>query len=744
MFSQLVLLSIALSAFAASAQDTNSLSVMIEAAGRVEFNPGGSTNWQAATVGLALKPGDRVRTREQSRAAVQLSDRSVIRLNELTTLEILPPRRAEKKRFGLPGGSIYFFNREKPADVEFDTPLAAGAIRGTEFLLEVTDARPTLHLALIDGLVSLQTADAEVNLQRGEDLRLAPNQPPQKTALVNVNAAIQWALYYPAVVNLAELPLDANDRNDLAEVLNNYRAGDLLAALAAWPSNQSETTAGWKIFRAQLELAVGGVNEAERLLDGVSGNQPTAAALRELIRIVLGNTNASTDLRAPASASQLLARSYALQARAELEAARATATQAVQLAPEFGFAHARLAELDFAFGNRRAALAELDIALRLSPKLAPAHSLRGFVLLAQGDVRAAMNAFDRARALDAAFGLAWLGRGLCLMQERKFPEALCAFQAAAALEPQRSLYRSYLGKASSELGNTRNAQKEFNLAKGLDPNDPTPWLYSALDLWQQNRLNEAIRDLEKSIALNDQLTPFRSRLLLDGDRSVRSADIAAIYDDVGLPEVNRHTAAQSVAEDYANFSGHLFLANSYQTIQDANQYDLRLETARQSELLVANLLAPPGAGNLSQLFSQQEHLQYFDPRPVGISSFTGYGSGGDWVQTVTMFGSLDGFSYALDYSYQTLNGQQPNGSSLNRQYIATMKQRVTPDDDIYFQVGYFQSNAGDVALHYNPLQTTPGFHVEEKQDPTLYAGWHHEWSPGSHTLLLAGRLNDNL
>jgi Flp pilus assembly protein TadD len=793
MLRPLVLLCIALAAVAASAQSTNLLSVVIEAAGRVEFNSGGGTNWQPARAGAALKPGDRIRTHEQSRAAVQLSDRSVIRLNERTTLEILLPRRAEKKRFGLPGGSIFFFNREKPADVEFDTPLAAGAIRGTEFLLEVrgvaagvppalepgvppggkrgdspervenlsagsggrmlpsaaggTPAATFLHLALIDGLVSLQTADGEVNLQRGQDLRLVPNQPPQKTALVNVNAAIQWALYYPAVVNPAELPLDAADRTDLAEVLNSYRSGDLLAALAAWPSTQSDTGAGRKILHAQLELAVGGVNEAQRLLDGVPDDQSTAAALRELIRVVLGNTdtNASADLPgSPASSSQLLARSYALQANANLEAARAAATQSVQFAPDFGFAHARLAELDFAFGNRRAALAELDVALRLSPRLAPGHSLRGFAMLAQGDVSAALNSFDRARELDAAFGLAWLGRGLCLMQERKFSEALCAFQAAAALEPQRSLYRSYLGKASSELGNRKGAQKEFNLAKRLDPNDPTPWLYSALDLWEQNRLNEAIRDLEKSINLNDQLTPFRSRLLLDGDRSVRGADIAAIYDDAGLPEVSKHMASQSVAEDYANFSGHLFLANSYQTVEDANQYDLRLETARQSELLVANLLAPPGAGNLSQLFSQQEHLQYFDPRPVGVSSFTGYGSGGDWVQTVTLFGSLDGFSYALDSSYQSLNGQQPNGSSESRQYILTMKQRVTPDDDFYFQAGYLKSDAGDVALHYDPTQTTPGFHVEEKQEPTLYAGWHHAWSPGSHTLLLVGRLNDNL
>jgi len=400
--------------------------------------------------------------------------------------------------------------------------------------------------------------------------------------------------------------------------------------------------------------------------------------------------------------------------------------------------------LEFAFGDRRAALAGLDRSISLSPRLVTVHALRGFVLLNRGHHQQAMLAFDRARDLDAAFGLSWLGRGLCFMQQRKFRAALASFQVAAALEPQRSLFRAYLGKAAAQLADTRAAEKEFNLAKDLDPNDPTAWLYSALSLWEQNRINESIRDLERSIDQNDQLAPFRSRLLLDGDRSVRSADIAAIYQDAGLPEVSRHLASQSVAVDYANFSGHLFLADSYQTAVEANPYDLRFETARQSELLVANLLAPPGAGNLSQLFSQQEHLQYFDPRPVGVSSFTSYGSDGDWVQTGTMFGSVDGFSYAIDAAYQSLNGQQPNGSSESQQYLLTMKQRVTQEDEAYFQIGYLKSDAGDVALHYEPNSAQPGFHVEETQEPTLYAGWHHTWSPGSHTLLLFGRLDDTI
>jgi tetratricopeptide (TPR) repeat protein len=744
----LLLFLLALASVNTYAQNTNSSaflnsSSVIEAAGQVEYLSVSRTNWQRATVGVTLQPGDHLRTLAQSRAAVQLSDRSVIRLNERTTLEILPRRREEKRRFGLPRGSIFFFNREKPADIQFDTPLAAGAIRGTEFLLEVADNASSLRLALIDGRVAFQNGAGEIIVEKGEELRLEEGKPPQKTALVNAVGTIQWALYYPAVLNPKELNLRSEERQELRSVLENYLAGDLLAALAAWPAGSQNLSSDANSLHAALLLSVGQVSAAEALLARSTPDSTIAAALRELIATVRGE-GVETNSRVPKTSSELLASSYVFQRRSDLPGALAAVRQASVLAPQFGFAHARLAELEFSFGNHRSALAALDRALALSPRLPTAHALRGFILLEQGDTDKALSAFERAREIDAAFGPSWLGRGLCLLRERKFASARAAFQAAAALEPQRALFRAYLGKVSSELGDAPAAEKEFKLAERLDPHDPTSWLYSALHLWEQNRLNEAIRELEISADLNEQRAPFRSRFLLDSDRSVRSANLAALYEDAGFPDVSRHAAARAVAEDYANFSGHLFLANSYQTVEDVNHFDLRLETARKSELLVANLLAPPGAGNLSQQLSQQEHLRFFDPRPLGVSSLTEYASRGDWHQAGTFFGTLDGFSYAFDANYESLNGQRANNDSERKDFSITLKQRVSPDDDAYFQAGYLDAESGDVAARYDPAQAVLGFRARETQEPTLYAGWHHAWSAGSHTLLLVARLEDNL
>ena len=317
-------------------------------------------------------------------------------------------------------------------------------------------------------------------------------------------------------------------------------------------------------------------------------------------------------------------------------------------------------------------------------------------------------------------------------------------QIAATLEPNRGLFRSYLGKAWSQSGQDKLAEKDFALAQQLDPADPTAWLYSALHRYQTHQINDAVRDLKRSVELNDNRSIFRSRLQLDRDRAARSADLAAIYDTAGMTEVSERAASRAVEESYSDFAGHLFLANSLQAHEDPQRFDLRFETARESELLVANLLAPPGGGNLSQILSQQDHLQYFDPRPFGFSSLTEYGSGGDWSQAATAFGHADGFSYAFDAQYLSLNGQRPNNDLEARQFSFQAKEQITPSDSVYFQTSYYHSESGDVAQHYDPASASRGLRATEEQNPNFFAGWNHEWSPGSHTLFLFARLTDHL
>src|SRR5262249_16278940 len=155
-------------------------------------------------------------------------------------------------------------------------------------------------------------------------------------------------------------------------------------------------------------------------------------------------------------------------------------------------------------------------------------------------------------------------------------------------------------------------------------------LYLALLRQRENRINEAVRELEESEDLNKNRSLYRSGMLLDEDQAVRGANLAAIYRDAGMYEVAAREAERAVSSDYANYSAHLFLADSYNELRDPRQINLRYETPWLSEYLMANLLSPPGAGTLSQTVSEQDYSRLFERDGLGLASSSEYFSNGKW------------------------------------------------------------------------------------------------------------------
>ncbi len=477
---------------------------------------------------------------------------------------------------------------------------------------------------------------------------------------------------YPGILDPDELVWPGGEPAALAGSLAAYRAGDLLAALEQYPAGRAPASNAERVYLAALLLTVGQVEPAENLLEpaangqsGEVGSQRTAwlaVALRKVIAAVKRRpfpSNLSAQPSTP-TATELLAESYYQQAQARLEPALEAARQAVARAPRFGFAQARLAELEFSFGHTKAARKAVERSLELSPRNAQAFALKGFLLAAENRYGEAIAAFDRAIALNGALGNAWLGRGLCRIHRGDGAGGLADLQTAVTLEPQRSVLRSYLGKAFDQQGLDAQTAKELRRGQELDPADPTAWLYSALLNQEHNRINQAVRDLEHSQELVGNRGVYRSQLLLDQDRAVRGANLASVYRDAGMTDVSLREAARAVNYDYANYSAHLFLANSYNALRDPRQINLRYETPWLSEYLVGNLLAPVGAGALSQTVSQNEYGRLFERNRLGVVSATEYLSRGDWTQSGAQFGTWGNSEYALEAFYQSRNGQRVN------------------------------------------------------------------------------------
>lgn len=749
LLSLLVFVSTAFAQTTSTPQASTGNNVLLTVSGTVEIAKAGSAVWEAGRQSQTLNVGDRVRTAKNSRATVRFSNLSILRVHELTTLEIQPPPNSSSNpTLDVKGGSVYMLNRDKPGTTQFRTPAASGAIRGTEFNLAVAEDGRML-LTLVDGEVNIQNELGSLELKTGEQAMVEPGKAPEKTASVDAINVIQWTLYYPGVVNVDELAFGDDLKVHLAPSLDSYRAGDLLKAVDSYPWDRESASPEDKVYRAALWIAAGKVDQAENLLQNLGeGTAPQVGeALKMLVAAVKNQKIAHGHSHNLATA--LMASSYYHQSQGELDEALADAKAAAEKAPNFGFAHARVAELEFSFGRTADAMTALDKSLSLSPRNAQALALKGFLLAAQNKIADARASFEKAIETDGNLGNAWLGRGLSKIKKGDVEGGRKDLETAASLEPNRAIFRSYLGKAWS-MGrpwmyswDQTLAKKELDLAKELDPNDPTSWLYSALLNQSQNQVNNAVNDLERSQDLNDNRRIFRSKLLLDQDRAVRGANLASVYRDAGMVDYSVREASRAVETDHLNFSAHQFLSDSYAALLDPKSITLRYETAWSSELLLANLLAPVGAGNLSQNISQQEYSRMFESDKFGLSSTTEYWTTGDWRERASQYGTFGNSSYALDFEYRKLNGTRPNNDLEDRYFSVKFKHQITPNDGVLFQIEDRHLSFGDTLQYYNNnFVPFPNARYKDVQEPNVYAGYHRQWSPGQHTLFLFGRLDD--
>lgn len=714
--------------------------VIVSFEGTVEILRDGSNQWSPVATNRFLFPGDRIRTGLDGRALLRTSPGNLARLRAASVLQIRSTSDRPGTLLNLIRGFFHFFDRNQSSEVDIKDGLASAASLGTDFAIAVDDDGRT-EVGVFDGRVVLSNRSGSVELQAGELGRARIDAVPERPAGIALDSLVQWTWYYPVVVHPGEFGLTEEESTAVNPSLEAYRRGNVLEALKLWPESAPDSVA-IRVFHGSLRLAIGEAPDPE-FLDSSAPRSPAAAALRLAVRATRGG-EPDEPADHSANASILLARSYALQAARRLPEALEAAKEARSLAPDFGAAWAREAELLFGEGMLASADASLDRALELAPELPTALVLRGFVLAGRNRPRDARAAFDVAVAAHEGFANAWLGRGLVRFRLGDREGGLEDLLTAAALEPRRGLLRSYLGKGFAEARQASAAAHELQLARQLDAADPTAWFYAALQAQTANRVNEAARLLEQSQERNDNRGLYRSELLLDQDRAVRSANLARIYQDAGLPEVANREAIHAVEDDYANYTAHLFLANSYASLNDPNRISLRYDTPAFSEYLLANLLAPVGAGTLSPAISQAEYGKLFERDGFGAVADSLYLSRGAWSFSGAQFGVFGNSAYALEGGYRADPGQWRNGDIEQEEVAFQWKQQLSGVDTLWLRVAYLEAEGGDLFPREDPAQANPLARFERHQSPIVTAGYHHAWKPGVHTLLLAGRVEDEV
>lgn len=733
---------------------------------------------RVAPEGTSLKLGDVILTGPGGSATIDYGNGITGKVGPNTQVLLQAPTRpGASLGLRLMKGLLQILHRPENGELELDCgPDQNAGFRGTEIVAEMEN-NGTARFYVLDGELSLAGKSPnrqETIVKRDEVAEAAPGESPRVTTLDAATARrlTQWTLRYPTVLVPEDISLNPAERNALAEALAEYGTGNVPGAFMAWPA---EPVIGLdaRIVHSALQLGTGSRTQATAWASAPEAGHPSAVALRVLLAAVDGETLNPVP---PISCASIgLALSYYYQAHGNPRLALAAVRDAAKLSTS-GYVLARQAELEFGFGGSAKAPEVLARAIESTPNLASAHSLRGFMALAGLRPTDAATNFEAAVRLDPGLGEAWLGLGLARIDMNQPEAGRAAILNATTVEPQHWLLRSYLAKAYSHsaepetkiagwwkelfssfadpngrmsesdakrAGRLRDlALHELEYAKRKDTNDPTAWLYAALELDQAGFSSAAITNLDGSIARNSNRAVYRSRFFLDDDWDVRKANVADIYSRAGMMELSLREAAKAVVADQTDYAAHAHLAGTLDALRDPTRFNLRHETEWFNEHLLATLLSPVSAGSLSQYLSRNDYPKLFDRNGLQFASTTEFLSRGEWREVAAQSGTLDNFGYALDLDSQFRAGDHGARDLSRIEWYARAKAVLTRKDTLLLLTKYMDYDTGDFFTRFDPGQRNPEYRLREKQDPLFLAGWRHEWSPAQQTLLLAGRLED--
>ena len=720
--------------------------------GAVEVAHAEQAEWQAASLSTVLCEGDSIRVGLNSRAAVQLVNDAVLRLDQNTTMRLIDvsDQPEERSLFELVVGAFKSFSRS-PRTMTVNTPYVNGMIEGTEFAMRVADQGTQVQV--FEGKVRTANAAGEILLTRGQSAAAKAGAAPVLETLVRPSDAVQWTLYYPpllaALGGATNTPLSGNATVDAA--LASAAGGDTQAALAALTAASGEAPdAALELTRASLLLNVGQVDAARTAIDAalaIDAQSGLALALRAMIELVQNQREAAlADARnavaADDSVATRIALSYAQQSALQLDAARETLLAAVAAHPDDALAQARLAELWLMQGAQRQALQAARQAEALAPDLAKTQLVLGFAELAANHAVSAGAHFAQAIARASADPLAHFGLGLSLIKRGQLADGRRALEAAVALDGSNALLRPYLGKAYYEEKRGPLDAQQYAVARELDAADPTAYFYDAIRAQTDNQPVVALHALQQAISLNDNRAVYRSRQLLDADLAARGASVARIYSDLGFEQRALVEGRASVNTDPANFSAHRFLADAYGG-------QPRHEIARVSELLQSQLLQPLNTTPIQPRLAESNLFLISAGGPAGLAfnefnpvftrdglSFQGsslVGEHDSYAGEGVVSGLYDNLSFSLGAMHYATDGFRANADQRDDIADAFAQYQLSPQTNLQAEYRHRSTERGDLALRFFADNFSPGERNRDEKD-VYRVGVRHDFTPSSTVL----------
>lgn len=672
-----------------------------------------SKEWRAGSLKTPICDGDAVRTARSARATLWISPENYVRLDEnsLVGLSVTPTEtlveffQSETTRVATDPncGAGYFLSRF-PRNFRVKTPYLKLSVEGTEFL--VANACSATTVSVVEGKVRATPQDGASDelLQPGESASAGTGIRGVIRLQVPPTDQVQWTAYVPRTssrgigVEFTDAPCPPSDtvRCEIDKIEAALASGQIAVAtpaidrLEAVPDGKSDALA----YRSLLALQGIGTPNGTNASNAVLASSIATAAIDA----------SPSNPRARHSAS------LAAQAQLDLTSALAHAREAARLAPDDPFYRARVAEVLLALDRVPEAYEEANRAVRSGDAEPRAHQILGFAQLARLEAREARQSFERAADLDSEDPQTQVGFGLTDIRLGRLSEGRERLEVAAVLDPRNSLVRSYLGRAYwAEGGRARRSQafSQYDLARMLDPRDPTPNLYSALSLANAGRASEAVGYAQESFAQNDNRAVYRSRLLLDQDRAARAAALGRLYSDLGVPGLSRSYASQSLSDDPGNVDALRLLADSY--IGDPQG-----EISRVSALLQAQLRQSPAADSVQPLVASEQrgwysglsnmlpswndYLPMFTREGVSLNLHGAMGNRGTTIGQATIGGLFGRTAFQVTHSSLETDGFRENNDDRRNVTGFQISHALSWATTIQAEVASFRQTAGELDL----------------------------------------------
>jgi tetratricopeptide (TPR) repeat protein len=728
---------------------------LVSIEGQIDVQHDEAADWQKASLGASLCQRDTVRVGPNSRGTIALINDAILRLDQNTTVHLIEIVREPEERslIDLVIGAFQSFSRA-PRTLAVSTPYLNATIEGTEFALRAEPQRTLL--TVLEGRVAAANELGKIQVAGGQSAVAEAGKAPAPYVLVQPRDAVQWALYYPPILAVlggqpGQQPPDME--KPLADALALAGRRDVNGALAALDQvPEPDRDAQFYLYRSAFLLSVGQVAEARPDIDRALAIDPGAGlayALRSIINLVqnrkedsLADAEQAVKLD-PRGTAPKIALSYAQQAHFQLAAARDTLQSATSEQPQDALAWARLSELWLMLGDRKRARAAAERATALAPNLERAQVVRGFADLAELRTDSAKDAFTRAVAFDSADPLPRLGRGLALIHEGALQRGRRELEVAAGLDSGNALLRAYLGKAYFEEKRDPLDAEQFEMAKTLDPLDPTAYLYDAIRKQSENRPIEALHDLQASIERNDNRAVYRSRQLLDEDRAARGTSLARIYSDLGFYQLGLEEATGSLSLDPGSAAAHRFLSDTYQGVR-------RREISRVSELLQAQMLQDVNINPVQPSLSETNLniVNHGGPTEAGFNEFTPLferndiqfnasglaGNDDTFGGEGVVSGLYEGLSISAGAFHYETDGFRSNNDINHDIYELYAQYAVTPELNAQVEYRHRDTEFGDLEFAFDPDEFSP--HEENEFDQDLArVGVRYSPTPQSDVLL---------